>query len=91
MKKRVCVIGGLLICSFSMADEPSFGPIIDGYGPTYPIPGRDVPLVDDFSYKAVFDAAEYRDENALNTGLISVARFLNMHGRNGVPATRTPA
>ncbi len=78
----------LMVCASLMAEEPSFGPIIEGYGPTYPIDDRDVPLKEDFSYKAVFDAAEYRDEKALNTGLVSVARFLNMHGRNGVPAAK---
>ena len=67
-----------------LAEEPSLGPVIEGYGPTYPITDRDVPLEDGFVYKAVFDAAENRDEKALNTGLVSVARYLNMHARNGV-------
>ena len=85
MMKRVGTLVVLLVCSLSMADEPSFGPVIQGYGPTYPIDDRDVPLKEDFFYKAVFDAAEYRDEKTLNTGLVSVAGFLKMHGRNGVP------
>ena len=78
----------LMACASLLADEPSFGPIIEGYGPTYPIHDRDVPLQEDFFYKAVFDAAEYGDETALNTGLVSVARYLNMHGRNGVPVSK---
>lgn len=72
------------LCADGVAAEPSFGPVIEGYGPTYPINDRDVPLKDGFVYKAVFDAAENRDEKALNTGLVSVARYLNMHARNGV-------
>jgi intracellular sulfur oxidation DsrE/DsrF family protein len=76
-----------MFCAPLLAVESTFGPIIEGYGPTYPINDRDVPLQEDFFYRAVFDAAEYRDEKALNAGLVSVARYLNMHGRNGVPKT----
>ena len=68
------------------ADEPSLGPVIEGYGPTFPIEDRDVPLIEGAVYKAVFDVATYSDDNTkINNRLISVARYLNMHGRNGVP------
>jgi intracellular sulfur oxidation DsrE/DsrF family protein len=76
----------LLVAAPSLADDPSTGPLIEGYGPTYPINDRDVPLPEDFSYKAVFDLAVYPGEvTAVNVHLESVARFLNMHVRNGVP------
>ena len=69
-----------------LADEPSMGPVIEDYGPTYPIDDRDVPLAKDYTFRAVFDAGAYPGEtDALNSELVSVARFLNMHGRNGVP------
>ena len=78
---------GLAHCTISLADEPSFGPIIEAYGPTYPISDRDVALPEGFTYKAVFDLARYPGEiSDLNPYLVSVARFLNMHARNGVPA-----
>lgn len=68
------------------ADEPSLGPVIKGYGPTYPIDDRDVALQEGAVYRVVFDAASYSDDlSSLNTRLVSVARFLNMHGRNGTP------
>lgn len=68
------------------ADEPSMGPIIEEYGPTYPIEYRDVALPEDFTFRAVFDAGAYPGEvDSLNPELVSVARYLNMHGRNGVP------
>lgn len=71
----------------TLADEPSFGPIVEGYGPTYPISDRDVALPEGFTYKAVFDLAKYPGETSdLNPYLVSAARFLNMHARNGVPA-----
>ena len=81
----------LLACLISFPltafpDEPSMGPAIDAYGPTFPIPDRDVPLRDDFTYKVVFDAADNsRETTSLNHELVSVARYLNMHARNGVP------
>jgi len=71
------------------SDEPSLGPIIEDYGPTYPIDNRDVSLEEGFVYRAAFDAGSYPGEpDALNRTLVSVARFLNMHGRNGVPAEK---
>lgn len=80
---RFVLIASIFL-GIAYADEPSLGPVIEGYGPTYPISDRDVALSDGFVYKAVFDAADNADETALNTGLVSVARYLNMHGRNGV-------
>lgn len=69
----------------ALADEPSLGPVIEGYGPTYPIDDRDVQLREGFVYKAVFDIAQDPVVGSVNRNLVSVARFLNMHARNGVP------
>lgn len=77
-----------LVLAFAVsaqADEPSVGPAIEGYGPTYPVNDRDVPLREDFVYKAVFDIAQDPAEGSVNRNLVSVARYLNMHARNGVP------
>ncbi len=74
----------VLVAVVANADEPSLGPAIEGYGPTYPIDDRDVPLAEGRKYKAVFDLATYDEGvSALNRRLVSVARFLNMHVRNG--------
>ncbi len=79
------VLAVVLISAPLLADEPSLGPAIDGYGPTYPINDRDVALEEGFVYRVAFDVATYSDDvTSLNTGLVSVARFLNMHARNGV-------
>ena len=87
MPYRVMLIFVFSCWSMSLcADEPSLGPVIDGYGPTFAIENRDIALLDDFQYKVVFDVANYSDDvAALNAKLVSVARFLNMHARNGVP------
>ncbi len=68
-----------------LADEPSMGPVIDGYGPTYPIENRDVVLPDGLELRAVFDIAQDPEPGTVNRHLVSVARYLNMHARNGVP------
>lgn len=85
MSYRVILAVVLSLClSHAFADEPSIGPAIEGYGPTYPINDRDVPLPEGLNYKVVFDSASYQDERSMNSGLVSVARFMNMHARNGV-------
>jgi intracellular sulfur oxidation DsrE/DsrF family protein len=76
----------LFISVTANADEPTLGPAIEGYGPTYPIGDRDVVLEDGATYRAVFDVVTYSNElESLNSRLVSVARFLNMHVRNGTP------
>lgn len=78
-------IACLLFASVGQAEEPELGPAIEGYGPTFAVADRDVPLQDGFVYRAVFDAAAYPgDVSELNQRINSVARFVNMHVRHGV-------
>jgi len=86
MKRNFSALVLVVWCAApAFAGEPSFGPVIEDYGPTYPVNDRDVPLGESVVYKVVFDAATHSDDLAsVNTRLISVARFLNMHARNGV-------
>ena len=78
----------LLLCITvsAVAEEPELGPAIDGYGPAYRIENRDVALEKAATYRAVFDVASYsKDTSQISRRLVSVARFLNMHARNGTP------
>ena len=86
MKARLIVSLVLILWSaHGAAAEPSLGPVIEGYGPTFPINDRDVALETGAVYKAVFDIGAYADDlNTINYRLVSVARYLNMHARNGV-------
>jgi intracellular sulfur oxidation DsrE/DsrF family protein len=86
-RTTILVIAVMLLTP-AMADEPSFGPAIEGYGPTYPIDDRDVPLREGFAYKAVFDIAQDPVPGSVNRNLVSVARYLNMHARSGVPVEK---
>ena len=69
----------------ALADEPEMGPIIERYGPTYLVAESDVAIPPGFRYKVVFDVAADPEPNAVNRNLVSVARYLNMHARHGVP------
>jgi len=71
--------------ALATAAEPSMGPVIEDYGPIYPIDDRDVPLPEDLIYRAVFDVTGQNEKpGTVNQELVSVARFLNMHARNGI-------
>lgn len=86
MTNRILLAICLIFFSIPLsADEPTMGPIIGDYGPTYPIDFRDVPLEEDIVYRIIFDLSSYPGEvTSLNGNLVSVARYLNMHARNGV-------
>ncbi len=87
LKRVMLLVAPLCWCIGTAAEEPVLGPVIEGYGPTYAIEDLDVALVDGLVYKTVFDVASYPgDVTSLNAGLVSVARFLNMHARSGTPA-----
>jgi hypothetical protein len=77
-----------VLCVFSIssfAEQPELGPIIEDYGPSFMVPEKDIPLVEDFQYRVVFELAKYSpDTTSMNAQLVRVARFVNMHGRQGI-------
>lgn len=87
MKTRLTLAAFLAVLSLSAsAAEPTTGPYIMLGGASFKVDDRDVPLQKDFQYKVVFEAADYPGElSDVNRELDLVARFINMHGKNGVP------
>ncbi|WP_018625634.1 DsrE family protein [Kangiella aquimarina] len=83
---------GFIFCCFLLVPPQLFaksdiqmGPVIEGYGPTSAITDADVKLPEGFIYKALFDISETnKKHDQYNRKIESVARFLNMHARNGV-------
>lgn len=64
----------------------SDGPVIHGYGAVYDIADPDLVTPTDHVYRIVFEVAESGAEpGAVNPYLNTLARFLNMHARAGVP------
>ena len=75
----------LLIFSFSgQSAEFTKGPIFLSYGENAVIEGG-LPLPDKQYLKVMFDISEAAAPNSVNQKLNSVARFINMHVRAGVP------
>ncbi len=60
--------------------------LIEGYGATYDIPDADFPVDPERVYMMLFDVLDSPGApEDLNIKLNTVARFLNMHARAGVP------
>lgn len=84
------LIFGLLFCisvGYSQKKEAKDGPIINGFGKTYKIKNPELNLQKDKEYKVIFDIyTDTNKEGTVNPLINTVARFLNMHAQNGVPA-----
>ena len=81
----------IIICSFSgtyaQENKTTAGPIIKDFGKVFKIENPELNLQKDKEYKVIFDI--YTDTNkeaTVNPLINTVARFLNMHAQNGVPA-----
>ena len=73
----------------SQAAEPTTGPIVDGYGASFLIPDSDVKLPANHEYRVVYEITTYPNgPGELNRAVDRVARFLNLHGKAGVPADK---
>lgn len=86
-----CLVAVLLLLAPCAAQaqplvDPVPGPVIEGFGETYPVEGLDVVTPTDQTYRMLFDISTSPDApDAPSTQLNTVARFLNMHARAGVP------
>ena len=86
MKALFLLVSLVIFCASSTAAGTfSAGPLISKYGKHTKIE-YDHPLPTDTRLKVVFDVAERSAENQLNRSFESLARFLNMHVANGIPA-----
>lgn len=62
------------------------GPVIEDFGAVYDVPDPDMDTPVDHVYRVVFDVGRSSEvPGSLNPWLDTVARFLNMHARAGVP------
>jgi intracellular sulfur oxidation DsrE/DsrF family protein len=68
----------------SVESEFLTGPVIESFGPSAPVE-FDQPLPEGTEFKVVFDIAQASEDDVLNKRFESVARFVNMHARAGVP------
>jgi intracellular sulfur oxidation DsrE/DsrF family protein len=64
----------------------STGPVIMSGGPVYAVPDADFPTPMDTELKAVFELrAAAEDPSRMNQNIGTMARYLNLHARAGVP------
>lgn len=87
----ICTLAAATPLRLAAQDRPpaTDGPVIRGYGAVWDIASPDLVTPLDQDYRIVFEMAQ-SSENAgdVNPYLNTVARFLNMHVRAGVPMER---
>ena len=70
----------------SSSGQASTGPIVDGGGATYAVPNPTFETPMDRNFRAVFELrSPAGSPDQLNQNLNTMARYLNMHARAGVP------
>jgi intracellular sulfur oxidation DsrE/DsrF family protein len=67
------------------------GPVVPSFGGVFDVPGADLAPPVDQDLKLRFDVNVGPEPGELNMGFDTVARFLNMHARAGVPRERVKA
>ena len=73
---------------YGQKDISKAGPVIQDFGKVYHIENPDLNLQKDKEYKVIFDIyTNTKKEGAINPLINTVARYLNMHGQNGIAAT----
>lgn len=73
----------------SAPPERVSGPVISPWGATYVVPPDSLKPPSDATLKVKFDVATSpQDPKAVNPAIETLARFLNMHVRDGVPRER---
>ncbi len=82
----ICLVCASLLSAQASAQAPSTGPYVAAGGPAFEVADRDVPLREGQKYRVVYELIGYPGEKTdVNRPLSVVARFMNMHGKNGVP------
>jgi len=72
--------------------EPTYGPVLEDFGPVFYMGEVDLATPLDVDFKALFDVSDAADEpEAGSPAITTAARFLNMHAQAGVPLERLGA
>ncbi len=86
MFRRLAALYLMLLPIPLMAAEPTTGPVIEGYGASFVVPDSDTALDKNHLYRVFWEITEYPGApDSVNRELDKVARFLNLHAKNGVP------
>jgi len=86
---KALILAPFLLVAQLMAAEPAMGPVIEKFGPVYTVPESSFNLDPNQEYKVIMDVGKGPENpSALNRGIESAARFLNMNARNGIRPDR---
>lgn len=86
--KTILTFVFVLFCfpMFCQDRTPTTGPHIENFGKAYTIPEASLLLEKDKVHYVIFDVfSDNSKKSELNPLLVTVARHLNMHGKQGVP------
>lgn len=87
--KKYLLSAFLIVCFLNTKAQTTAattGPVIEGYGAAYEINNADLFLNQDQDYKVIFDIyTDNSKEGDINPLINTVARFLNMHAKQGLP------
>jgi len=76
----------LFFSQLVLAEKFTKGPVIKNYGAAADVKDSDFPLDKSRVHRLVFDVSDSpEDPEAVNPGIETLARYLNMHARAGVP------
>lgn len=64
------------------------GPVINSFGPVFPVNDPDFPTRVDTVHRAVFDVGAAPANDVVNSKIETLARFLNMHAQAGVESQK---
>lgn len=78
-----------LSIGYAQKSKTKTGPVFEDHGAVFTVDSPDLLLDTDKSYRVIFDI--YTDEkksSEMNPLINTVARFMNMHAQNGLPASQ---
>lgn len=88
--KKIVLTTTLFMCFITLkaqSEKPKTGPVIDDYGSSYTIKKADLTLEKGKEYKVIFDVFSDNSKEGKENPLINtVARYLNMHAKQGIKA-----
>lgn len=86
---RVLFLVIAAVATPAMATDAERGPVIESYGPVFAVPRGSFNLDPHQDYKIIMDIGKGPDDpSAVDRGIESAARFLNMHARNGISSDK---
>lgn len=96
MSRNAAMLRGVVLGLFSLVTataargqplmQVQSGPVIQRFGAVYPVAQPDLETPTDLEYRVAFDVSQSpEDPGTINPRIDTLARFLNMHARAGVP------